>query len=144
MIWFFAILLVAVIIYLVIYVVRSSKEPKGQQEELQEALRLFTRRQSFTEEEVQYYKERKICLVCKDSISRLSYICPGCDALYCVKCSSALSDLENACWVCETAFDDTKAVQIMPEKEFDLDEESFDDDDEFDLDKESFPKKPKN
>jgi len=47
----------------------------------------------------------------------LSYICPGCDALYCVKCSNALSDLENVCWVCETPFDEEKEVHIATEEE---------------------------
>ena len=116
MIWFFAILLASVVIYMIVYFIKSSKAPKPRKEELQEALRLFTRRQKFTEEEVAYFKEKKICLVCKGHVSRLSYICPGCDALYCTKCSGALSDLENACWVCETPFDETKAVHIVREE----------------------------
>ncbi len=54
-------------------------------------------------------------MVCKNKISRLNYICPGCLALYCVKCSEALSNLENSCWVCETPFDETKPVQVIKE-----------------------------
>ncbi len=117
MIWFSAILLVIVIIYMIFYTIRSSKAPKATEEELKETLRLFTRRQKFTEEEVQFHKEKKICLVCKGLVTRLSYICPGCDALYCVKCSNALSDLENVCWVCETPFDEAKEVHIASEEE---------------------------
>lgn len=116
MIGFFSILLGSVIVYMIFYAIRSTKAPKEQKEELQETLRFFTRRQKFTEEEVAFHRERKICLVCKTHISRLSYICPECDALYCVKCSEALSNLENACWVCETPFDETKAVHIVREE----------------------------
>ena len=117
MIGFFSILLGSVVVYMIVYAIRSKKGPKEQKEELQETLRLFTRRQKFTEEEVAFHRERKICLVCKRNISRLSYICPECDALYCVKCSDALSNLENACWVCETPFDESKAVRIVREEE---------------------------
>ena len=117
MIWFSVILLGLVIIYMIFYALRSSKAPKASEEELKETLRLFTRRQKFTEEEVAFHKEKKICLVCKGHVTRLSYICPGCDALYCVKCSDALSDLENVCWVCETPFDETKEIHITTEEE---------------------------
>ena len=39
------------------------------------------------------------------------YTCPKCDALYCIKCSDTLSNLENACWVCNTPFDDSKPTK---------------------------------
>jgi hypothetical protein len=65
-----------------------------------------------TEEEITFYREQKICLVCKGKTSRLTYICPTCEALYCVNCSTALSNLENACWVCDTPFDESKPVKI--------------------------------
>ncbi len=64
-----------------------------------------------TEEEITFYKEQKICLVCKGKTSRLTYICPNCEAIYCVDCSTALSNLENACWVCNSAFDESKPVK---------------------------------
>jgi len=44
-------------------------------------------------------------------------VCPECDALYCIKCSNALSDLENACWVCETPFDESRPIQLHEEVE---------------------------
>jgi uncharacterized protein YpmB len=122
LIWFSVILLVFVIIYMIFYVVRSSKAPKETDETLKETLKLFTKRR-LTEEEVALYKEKKICLVCKGHVSRLSYICPGCDSLYCVKCSNALSDLENTCWVCETPFDETKEIHITTEADRLLEED---------------------
>jgi len=71
-------------------------------------LRTFVRPEKITEEEVIFHKEKKICLVCKTQVSRVMYSCPECSALYCIKCSDALSNLENACWVCNTSFNDTK------------------------------------
>ena len=43
------------------------------------------------------------------------YTCPACDALYCIKCSDSLSNLENACWVCNTPFDESKPTKPFKE-----------------------------
>ena len=80
-------------------------------------LRVFTRPKKVTEEEVFISKEKKICLVCKNEISRNNYICPDCKTFYCSKCSEALSNLENACWVCNTPFDESKPVKLQEKKE---------------------------
>ena len=94
----------------------SEAEIAKKQESHPDILGMFIRPQRLTEEEVSVAKEKKVCLVCKNRVLRLSYICPECDAFYCVKCSDVLSDLENACWVCETPFDESKPVKL-PEKE---------------------------
>ncbi|MFX1279359.1 MAG: hypothetical protein ACFFA3_08070 [Promethearchaeota archaeon] len=65
-----------------------------------------------TEEEVSISKEKKICLVCKGKLARELYMCPECSTFYCLKCISKLTDLENACWVCETPFDETKPIKL--------------------------------
>ncbi len=70
-----------------------------------------------TEQEVSFYREQKICLVCKGTVSRLNYICPKCSALYCIKCSETLSELENMCWVCQTPFDESKPVKPYKKEE---------------------------
>jgi hypothetical protein len=77
-------------------------------EKMINVLGVFAKHQKVTEEEVTFHKEMKICLICKGKISRLSYICPGCYALYCVKCSEGMVNLENACWVCNEPFDESK------------------------------------
>jgi len=80
--------------------------------EVAESLFRFSMRpDQITEEEITFHKERKICLVCKANLSRVMYTCPKCDALYCIKCSDTLSNLENACWVCNTPFDDSKPTK---------------------------------
>ena len=92
------------------------EEPEKPQEPIKKKIKvegdLFrliqNRPKDITEEEVIYHKEQEICLVCKGSTSRLTYICPDCKTLYCIKCSEALTDLENACWVCNTPIDPSK------------------------------------
>jgi len=76
------------------------------------------KKEDLTEEEVSISKEKKICLVCKGKLSRHNiYICPGCDTFYCQKCAYALENLENACWVCETPFDESKPVKPFKKEE---------------------------
>jgi hypothetical protein len=113
--------LVFAIIYIAINVIKAYKAPKSlleeEKKELRDFIRAFSKPQKITEEEVQFYKQKKQCLVCKNKISRVNYVCPECDALYCIKCSNALSNLENSCWVCETPFDESKPIQIHEEVE---------------------------
>ncbi len=80
-------------------------------------LKSFTKPGNLTEEEVSISKEKKICLVCKGKVVGFnSFICK-CDALYCKKCAKTLSTLENACWVCEAPFDESKPVRKPEEGE---------------------------
>ena len=115
-IWISVILLLIVIIYIVMSIIKQKKGPITQtsivREELKDFIKIFTKPSTITIEEVELYREKGICLVCKSKISRLNYSCPKCNALYCIKCSEALTSLENACWVCETPFDDSKPVKI--------------------------------
>ncbi len=81
-------------------------------------LAMFARPQRVTEEEVSISKEKKICLVCKGKLARYNiFLCPECNTFYCSKCANALSDLENACWVCEVPFDESKPVRLSEIKE---------------------------
>jgi len=100
-IWIASFVLVFALIYILINVIKAYKTPKSlmedEKKELRDFIRAFSKPQKITEEEVQFYKQKKICLVCKSHISRINYVCPECDALYCIKCSNALSNLENAC-----------------------------------------------
>jgi len=73
-------------------------------------LELFTRPQKITEEEVTVSYEKKICLVCEGKLKKEMYICPDCDTFYCKRCSDALVNLENACWVCNFPFDESRPV----------------------------------
>ena len=79
------------------------------------------KREDITEEEVSISKEKKICLVCKGKVARNNiFLCPECDTFYCSKCSEALSNLENACWVCNEPFDESKPVKPFKKEEVDI------------------------
>ena len=72
-----------------------------------------------SQKEITYYRERKICLVCKGKVTGFNtFICPTCEALYCENCARALTLLENACWVCKGPIDSTKQVYPFEEANF--------------------------
>ena len=102
------------------------KEILKQQSDSQDYLSVFIKPQLITEEEVTFHKEQKICLVCKSKVSRTMYMCPKCDALYCIKCSDALSNLENMCWVCDTQIDESKPIkkEVVKEEEIKVEDGS--------------------
>lgn len=105
-------------IYIIIKNIKMEKGTESK-EEFKEILGIFSKPESLTEEEITFHKEQKICLVCKGNVLGFnSFICK-CDALYCLKCAQTLSDLENACWVCEAPFDELKPVKLYKEKEDD-------------------------
>ncbi len=87
------------------------KASEEKQERFKKFVDMFERPAEITDDEVTYYREQKVCLVCKAKVTRNLYICPGCDALYCTKCSEALAHLENACWSCNAPFDESRPVQ---------------------------------
>ncbi len=72
----------------------------------------YSRPAQITKEEVTYFKEQKICLVCKGKVEKFNvFLCSKCDTIYCENCARALSNLENSCWVCAEPIDDTKPVK---------------------------------
>ena len=97
----------------------SEKEPKIKEIQVEEGVfRLTKRPDHITEEEVSLSKEKKVCLVCKSKVVRYNvYVCPECEAIYCHKCAHALEDLENACWVCNAPFDESKPIKRVEEIE---------------------------
>jgi predicted amidophosphoribosyltransferase len=86
-------------------------------EEIPNALSAFAKPQRITEEEVSISKEKRICLVCKNKLSKHIYLCSECGAFYCLKCSEALSNLENECWVCSFPFNESKPSKPYEKEE---------------------------
>ena len=79
--------------------------------------RIAKRPAQITEEEVTYYREQKICMICKGKVSGFDiFLCPGCETTYHEKCARVLTGSENACWVCNTPIDNSK-----PSKPFKID-----------------------
>ena len=62
------------------------------------------------------YKAQKICIVCKGKASGFTFICSRCETLYCEKCAKILSNLENACWVCNEPIDKSKPSKPYKEE----------------------------
>jgi hypothetical protein len=125
-IWLAVIIGILLLIIVMMRIFKLLKPPEvlaklkpEEEKKKRDILKMFIKPQSITEEEIMFHKEQKICLVCKSKVSRILFVCPSCDALYCTKCSSALSDLDNYCWVCEAALDETKPVKL-PEKDVEL------------------------
>jgi len=105
-------LLVLVVVFIIYTIIRSrGREPETSKEEIQDTIKMFTRPVNISINDVKMYREKGLCLVCKNRISRLTYVCPECESLYCFKCSNALTNLENMCWVCETPFDESTQVR---------------------------------
>ncbi|MFX0098986.1 MAG: hypothetical protein ACFFCS_05350 [Candidatus Hodarchaeota archaeon] len=75
----------------------------------------FTRPKDLTNEEVAFFREQIVCLVCKTQLSGFVgvFFCPECKALYCNRCASALSQLENCCWSCESRIDETRPIEAI-------------------------------
>jgi hypothetical protein len=98
--------------------IEPQKKPRKKEIMVEESLfRISERPDYISEEEVTYYKEQELCLVCKGRVDRINYICPQCRVLYCLNCYHAISDLENACWVCDTPIDPSKPVKISKKEE---------------------------
>ena len=77
-----------------------------------------SRPDKISKEEVTYFKEQKICLVCKGKVAGFNvFICSGCDVLYCKRCARELSKLENACWACNRAIDPSKPVKLIKKED---------------------------
>ncbi len=92
------------------------------EEGFQEIIRGFAKHRRITEEEVSVSKEKQICIVCKNEVLRDNYICPECKTFYCLKCSTALVEAENACWVCDTPFDESKPSKPLKKEALDKEE----------------------
>lgn len=108
-IWISSLILIIVAIYLIVSFAKKrthSSETTSliARGELKDTIKVFTKPATITIEEVQLYREKGLCLVCKGKIGGLNYVCPKCNALYCLKCLDVLTNLENECWVCETTF----------------------------------------
>ena len=109
-IWLAIFTLILIAGYVIYFYVRRD-EFGTKKEELQETLKLFTKPLKFSVEDVKYSREKGFCLVCKNKISGLTYVCPNCEAWYCLNCCKALNELENACWGCETPLIESKSIK---------------------------------
>ena len=91
-----------VVVYKIIKHIRHEIQTEKSEKNI---LKMFSKPQEITIKDITHSKEHMICLVCKGNISKLNiFTCKKCAVLYCQNCIRILSDLENACWVCNTPF----------------------------------------
>jgi hypothetical protein len=107
-IWIGLLMIIIIVGYLIYFYSRKG-EPAIKKDDLQDTLRVFSKPLHFSIDDVKYSREKGFCLVCKNKVSGLSYICPKCEAWYCLKCRDALIDIENSCWGCKTPFIESKS-----------------------------------
>lgn len=87
----------------------------------EDILKVFIKTSRVTEEEVTVSKEKRTCLICKNKLQGRIFICGSCGAYYCNKCSKALENAENICWVCETPLDGSRPQRAIQEDKSDAD-----------------------
>jgi hypothetical protein len=74
---------------------------------------ILTRPPKITEEEIKFYREKTICMVCKGKLEGYGiFLCGGCKSLYCEMCARTLEELENACWACYSPIDKSRPVKL--------------------------------
>jgi hypothetical protein len=79
----------------------------------------ITKPEALTQEDIKFYKEQTMCLVCKSDLKGFTanFICPNCKTLYCEKCANALSRLENECWSCDQPIDISRPTKKKIQKD---------------------------
>ena len=111
-----ALLNIIIITYIILFL-RDINSLQLNKQDLPDLLSIFKKPQRLTEEEVSVSKEKKICLVCKAQVGGILFMCNDCGSFYCYNCYNALIDLENACWACDSALDESKPVKLDKKEE---------------------------
>ena len=94
------------------------EKPKKEIKVEDSLFRIAQRPAQITEEEVTYYREQKICMICKGKVAGFDiFLCPKCGTIYHENCARVLTNAENACWVCNEPIDNSK-----PSKPFKIEE----------------------
>ena len=98
---------------------KAIKEKPKKEIKVEDSLfRIAQRPAQITEEEVTYYREQKICMICKGKVAGFDiFLCPKCGTIYHENCARVLTNAENACWVCNEPIDNLK-----PSKPFKIEE----------------------
>jgi len=104
-------------LYLNYRIIKDIKADTPSKTPLPDLLKTFLKPQKLTEEEVSISKEKKVCLVCKNKVGGINFICKNCETFYCQKCYNALKDHENLCWACNSTLDTSKPVKLERNEE---------------------------
>ncbi len=94
------------------------EEPDELKDDALEFFKIISQRRNVTTKEVNFYRNRNICLVCKGKVEKdNAHTCTKCYALYCERCALAIAQLENSCWACNEAIDKSKPIKLIESKE---------------------------
>jgi len=77
---------------------KKTKKPKTEEKSEDKAKTLEEIKKTWSEIDIQ--EKMDLCLVHKGRIKGLNYICPKCQAKYCLKCATHLAKKEKRCWAC--------------------------------------------
>lgn len=103
-------------------VVSSERETKGSEYQIPKTSLIstlsYSRPEDLTEDDILYFREQTLCMVCKTLIIGFVdvFICPDCKALYCRKCAKELIKIDNMCWGCLGPIDDSKPIKYDKEE----------------------------
>jgi len=82
--------------------IKPEKLLKSPEIEISEKERLELKK---IESEVDIEERKFVCIVHKGVIHGAVYICPNCSTFYCIKCATALKNIEEKCWYCDFQFE---------------------------------------
>ena len=68
-------------------------------------LAIFSSLQRITATAIDFYTNKRVCIVHKGVIKGKMFICSKCNAYYCLPCKEAIEQIDKCCWNCKTPFD---------------------------------------
>ncbi len=99
--------------------IKAKKAKKLEVEQLPEKLSPEKQKEiEKTEQEIALQVKKDICTVHKSPIQGINYICPKCQAKYCMRCARTLASKNEGCWVCETPIkleEEVETEAVVPE-----------------------------
>jgi len=87
------------------------------------AVAIFSSLQRITATAIDFYTNKRVCIVHKGEIKGKMFICSKCNAYYCLPCKEAIEQIDKCCWNCKTPFDqstvehETTLSEVEPSKE---------------------------
>ena len=59
-----------------------------------------------------FYTNKHVCIVHKGEIKGKMFICPSCNAYYCLACKEAIEQIDKVCWNCKKPFDQPTRAEV--------------------------------
>lgn len=100
----------------------EKSEYEGPKISLVTTLETYSRPDDLSEEDILYFREQTLCIVCKTFLQKFTkiFICPQCKSIYCAKCAHELIKIDNMCWGCAGPIDDSKPISPIKQEDEDI------------------------